>query len=145
MSFKEFVNNNIKIATEVLKRRGVFQPQVVFAAKDDHYGIALLAIDKPMWDKVIRDLVQKYEAKYVVLITETWFVEAEKKEEAFALPPSKHPFRKEALVLTAYAKTGEKDLAMIPFERVDPKTIVMEEPKREKLEFVSNIFQNPWA
>lgn len=142
-NFQEFVDINIKIATQVLKLRGTFSAQAVLCGEDDKISIAILAVDKAMWDKIIRDLAQKFNAKYAMLISETWFAEIEKPDE-MVLPVRKHPFRKEALVFTTYAKTGEKNCTMIPFDHVDPKTIKLEQ-SRSDLEFESNVFHNPWA
>lgn len=143
MSFKEFVDQNITVASEVLKERGHFAPQAVTCDEDGRWSIMVLAMNKEKWNVAIRNLVRKFKAKYVVLISETWFAEVEKPDE-MVLPVHNNPFRKEALALTAYAKSGEEDLVMIPFDHVDPKTIKMENPKRDS-KFVSNVFENPWV
>lgn len=143
MSFKEFIDTNIKIASQVLIEHKQFTAQAVVCDEKNGWGIALLVLDKEKWNECIRKLVEKLKAKYVMLISETWFADVEKPEE-IVLPVHANPFRKEALVFTAYAKSGEKEIVVIPFDRVDPKTIKMEEPRRD-MKFVSNVFESPWV
>ena len=138
----KIIENDVVYAKTTLEERGIVSPMFVLHGKEEVIPILAQLGDEESKEKVsklVRTMIKSHEIEFYTFISESWYYKANKLEGA--LPPSKHPDRKECLVISGFRKDGEQKMIMLPFERKEKKIIFEERVETDNAESRFNFFE----
>ena len=142
MEFTGFVDNAVKLATEILKNEKEVPQTLLVADGEHHISMITLLIDKTLFKRAIREVLSKVNAKFYVVVYEAWYLSWKMGETPPPkLPISEQPERKEAVVVVGYSRDGQRLTIWIPFERGPNGDIGLKTPKKTA-DFEDNLIGN---
>ena len=149
---KEFIDSHIiPTAIRLLKSDGFLTPVCFFIDEESNNSFVnqLSFADDETKAQSIRSThikAHKVGSDVLVYVTEAWMSthKREEYEEGGFVRPSEDPERREAIVVTIAAKSGERMVISYPFTREEGQIIIDETKKEEHKDFDSIFTDGIW-